>query len=54
MEFVIVLFVLPIVLIAWLLLQRIMGKQDPLFKGFQPGCGGCSKKGTCGSSNKEE
>jgi len=45
------LFALPLLFILWVVFQGWLAKQDPDYKGYKAGCGGCTR--TCGEKDPE-
>ncbi|MCU7938190.1 MAG: hypothetical protein KZQ64_07435 [gamma proteobacterium symbiont of Bathyaustriella thionipta] len=44
------LIALIVLCVLWIVFQQWLAKQDPKYKGYQAGCGGCSR--SCGDSDK--
>lgn len=44
------LIALPLLCVLWIVFQQWLAKQDPKYKGYQAGCGGCSR--SCGDAEK--
>jgi len=49
LTYIIMLLGLPLMLVLWIVFQGWLAKNDPDYKGYKAGCGGCSR--SCGDSN---
>ncbi|MCP3852114.1 MAG: hypothetical protein GY694_18020 [Gammaproteobacteria bacterium] len=45
------LFALPLLFVLWVVFQGWLSKQDPNYKGYKAGCGGCTR--TCGEKEPD-
>ena len=43
LTYIIALFALPALLVAWFLFQKWLEKVDGSYKGYKAGCGGCTR-----------
>jgi len=48
LSYIIALLGLPLLLVLWFLLQEWLTRNNPDYKGYKAGCGGCSR--SCGNS----
>ena len=51
MTYILSLISLPLLCVLWIVFQQWLAKQDPKYKGYQAGCGGCSR--SCGDKNEK-
>ena len=51
MTYILSLIALPLLCVLWIVFQQWLAKQDPKYKGYQAGCGGCSR--SCGDTEKD-
>ena len=55
LTYIISLFALPLLCVVWIIFQGWLARQDPNYKGYKAGCGGCSRScGEQGSEMKEQ
>ena len=43
---------LSLLCVLWVIFQQWLAKQDPKYKGYQAGCGGCSR--SCGEKEQQQ
>ncbi len=43
---------LSLLCVLWVIFQQWLAKQDPKYKGYQAGCGGCSR--SCGEKEQKQ
>ena len=52
LSYIIALFAVPALFIAWFLFQSWLSKIDNSYKGYKAGCGGCTR--SCGDVPKSD
>ncbi|MCU7799295.1 MAG: hypothetical protein KZQ70_03900 [gamma proteobacterium symbiont of Lucinoma myriamae] len=52
MTYILSLIALPLLCGLWIVFQQWLAAQDPKYKGYQAGCGGCSR--SCGDTEKSK
>ena len=43
---------LSLLCVLWLIFQQWLARQDPEYKGYQAGCGGCTR--SCGEKEQQQ
>ena len=52
LSYIIALFAVPILFVAWFIFQNWLAKIDNSYKGYKAGCGGCTR--TCDKNTNND